>query len=60
MPRTQLTCYRICNVLLMIDNARCMDVHNGNSKELFPVALGITDDDGKYHLIEASRSLARQ
>jgi len=37
-----------------------MDVHNGKAPELYPVAIGITDDDGKYHLIEASRTLSRQ
>lgn len=41
-------------------SSRCMDVLNGKKQELFPVALGITDDDGKYHLIEASRTLSRQ
>lgn len=37
-----------------------MDVHNGKSPELYPVSLGIKDDNGKYHLIEASRMLPRQ
>ena len=39
---------------------RCMSVHNQQSDELFPVSLGIEDDDGKYHLIEASRTMAKQ
>lgn len=39
---------------------RCMAVHSNESPELYPVSLGIKDDDGHYHLIEASRSLAKQ
>ena len=39
---------------------RCMDVHMGKSEEQYPVSLGIKDDDGKYHIIEASRTLGRQ
>jgi len=39
---------------------RCINVLNGKSPELYPVAMGIIDNDGKYHLIEASRTLARQ
>ena len=39
---------------------RCISVHNQQSDELFPVSLGIEDDDGKYHLIEASRTMAKQ
>jgi len=39
---------------------RCMAVHNGLQPELFPVSLGITDKDGSFHLIEASRTLSRQ
>jgi pyrroloquinoline quinone biosynthesis protein B len=37
-----------------------MSVHRKESPELYPVSLGIKDDDGNYHLIEASRSLAKQ
>jgi len=37
-----------------------MAVHKGESTELYPVAIGIIDDDDKYHLIEASRTLSRQ
>lgn len=39
---------------------RCINVLNGKTPELYPVAMGIIDDDGNYHLIEASRTLARQ
>jgi len=39
---------------------RCMAVHKGKAPELYPVALGIKDADGKHHLIEASRTLPRQ
>jgi pyrroloquinoline quinone biosynthesis protein B len=37
-----------------------MAVHRKESPELYPVSIGIKDDDGKYHLIEATRSLSRQ
>jgi len=37
-----------------------MDVHMGKSPELYPVSLGIKDASGKYHLIEASRTLPKQ
>eukprot|EP01083_Nonionella_stella_P191901 709894_1 len=37
-----------------------MAVHNGVSPELYPVSLGVTDKDGSFHLIEASRTLSRQ
>lgn len=40
--------------------ARCMAVHCKKSPELYPVSLGIKDDDGNYHLIEASRLLGKQ
>mmetsp|Transcript_1600 Transcript_1600/g.2920 ORF Transcript_1600/g.2920 Transcript_1600/m.2920 type:complete len:298 (+) Transcript_1600:94-987(+) len=40
--------------------ARCMAVHRKELPELYPVSLGIKDDDGNYHLIEASRSLGKQ
>lgn len=39
---------------------RCMAVHNGEMSELYPVSLGITDKDGAFHLVEASRTLSRQ
>mmetsp|Transcript_14506 Transcript_14506/g.17645 ORF Transcript_14506/g.17645 Transcript_14506/m.17645 type:complete len:306 (+) Transcript_14506:144-1061(+) len=39
---------------------RCMAVLNGSSPELYPVSLGISDEEGKFHLIEASRTLSRQ
>jgi len=39
---------------------RCMDVHTGKAPELYPVSLGIKDANGKYHLIEASRTLPKQ
>ena len=38
----------------------CMDVHMDKSPELYPVSLGIKDASGKYHLIEASRTLPKQ
>ena len=40
--------------------SRCVSVLKNRSPELFPVALGIEDGDGCFHLIEASRTIAKQ
>jgi len=39
---------------------RCISVHEGQSPELYPVAIGIIDEEGRFHLVEASRTLSRQ
>ncbi len=41
---------------------RCMFVHErgAQGEELYPVSLGITDSEGGFHLVEASRTLCKQ
>jgi len=39
---------------------RCVSVHEGRSPELYPVSIGIIDEDERYHLVEASRTISRQ
>jgi len=47
-------------VKLNINQKRCISVHEGRSNELYPVSIGIIDQEDRFHLVEASRTLSRQ